>query len=111
MTPSDIATLRISSLAGSGNCEFSPAQFFPEEPEESPIPTANPLYEGYLFIAYASANMDCIEKVCVVMLTSECSFCFRSDEDPLNYTSATNTNVTFRSKLARLGIAEVSTEL
>lgn len=36
---------------------------------------------------------------------------FRSDEDPLNYTSATNTNVTFRSKLARLGIPEVSTEL
>lgn len=50
---SDIATLRISSLAGNGNCEFSPAEFFPEEQEESPIPTANPLYEGYRFIAYA----------------------------------------------------------
>lgn len=35
----------------------------------------------------------------------------RSDEDPLNYTSATNANVTFRSKLQRFGIPEVSTEL
>ncbi|XP_032795630.2 cadherin-99C isoform X2 [Daphnia magna] len=87
---SDIATLRFSSLAGMGHCEFAPHQFFPEQEEEDlssmiiyddpPIPTTNPLYEG-------------------------------SDEDPLNYTSATNANVTFRSKLSRFGIPEVSTEL
>ncbi|XP_046657764.1 cadherin-99C-like isoform X2 [Daphnia pulicaria] len=86
----DIATLRFSSLAGMGHCEFAPHQFFPEQEEEDvssmiiyddpPIPTTNPLYEG-------------------------------SDEDPLNFTSATNANVTFRSKLQRFGIPEVSTEL
>lgn len=45
---SDIATLRISSLAGMGNCEFAPHQFFPqqEDEEDPPIPTTNPLYEG-----------------------------------------------------------------
>lgn len=70
----DIATLRISSLAGSGHCEFAPAHFFaplgtdgvaagpagggeamhpnPHQPSGG-IPTANPLYEGYRFVAYA----------------------------------------------------------
>jgi hypothetical protein len=52
----DIATLRFSSLAGMGHCEFAPHQFFPEQEEEDvssmiiyddpPIPTTNPLYEG-----------------------------------------------------------------
>ena len=62
----DIATLRISSLAGSGNCEFAPHQFFSGGGGGSVdcydhnitdgggggdgIPTANPLYEGYQFI-------------------------------------------------------------
>lgn len=75
---SDIATLRISSLAGNGGCEFTPHQFFKQ------IPTSNPLYEGHQT---------------------------RTDGDPFQFACATNTNVTFRSKLAKLGIPEVSTEL
>ena len=68
-TPSDIATLRISSLAGSGHCEFAPHHFFPGQHHDDEdtdghgasggsarptggIPTANPLYEGYRFVAY-----------------------------------------------------------
>ena len=43
---SDIATLRISSLAGNGGCEFTPNQFLNQIPA---IPTSNPIYEGYSF--------------------------------------------------------------
>jgi len=49
---SDIATLRISRLAGKGRCEFSPNQFFKRE---SPIPTTNPLYEGYSLSSLSSS--------------------------------------------------------
>ncbi len=53
----DIATLRISSLAGSGHCEFAPAHFFPSISTEGSggredQPTSNPLYEGYPFPSY-----------------------------------------------------------
>lgn len=78
---SDIATLRISSLAGNGGCEFTPNQFLNQIPA---IPTSNPIYEGHQA---------------------------RTDGDPFHFACATNTNVTFRSKLAKLGIPEVSTEL